>query len=68
MPWLIQVVVALVIVGLVLWIVQQIPMDATIARIIRVVVIVVVCLYLLQVLVSLFGGYSLLPAPGVRVR
>ena len=40
MPFLIEIIVALVIVGLVLWVVQQIPMDPTIARIIRVVVIV----------------------------
>jgi hypothetical protein len=56
MPWLIQVVVALAIVGLLLWVLQQIPMDATIARIIRVVVIVAVCIWLLTVLVSVFGG------------
>jgi len=42
--FLIQVIVVLIIVGLLLWIVQQIPMDATIARIIRVVVVVAVCL------------------------
>ncbi len=57
MPWLIQVVVALVIVGLILWIIEQIPMDATIARILRVVVIVVVCLWLLSLLVGAFGGF-----------
>ena len=51
---LIQIVVALVIVGLVLWVVQQIPMDPVIARIIRVVVIVFVVLWLL----SLFTGYG----------
>jgi hypothetical protein len=63
MPWLIQIVVALAIVGLLLWVIQQIPMDATIARIIRVVIIVVVCIWLLTVLVQLFGGgASLFPA------
>ena len=36
---LINVVIVLVIVGLVLWVLSQIPMDPTIARIIRVVVI-----------------------------
>jgi len=66
MPWLLQVLVALVIVGLLLWIVEQIPMDATIARIIRVIVIVVVCLWLLQLLVGVFGGYALMPAPRGR--
>ncbi len=54
---LIQLVVALIIVGLCLWVVSQIPMDPTIARIIRVVVIVFVCLWLL----SLFTGYGSYP-------
>jgi hypothetical protein len=64
MPWLIQIVVALVIVGLILWVIQQIPMDPTIARIIRVIVIVVVCLWLLMLLVSIAGsGFTLFPAP-----
>ena len=49
---LIQVVIVLVVVGLALWILQQIPMDATIARIIRVVIIVVVCIWLLYLLVG----------------
>ncbi len=66
MPWLLQVLIALVLVGLLLWIVEQIPMDATIARIIRVIVIVVVCLWLLQLIVTVFGGYTLLPAPRGR--
>ena len=66
MPWLLQVLVALVVVGLLLWIVEQIPMDATIARIIRVIVIVVVCLWLLQLLVTVFGGYTLMPVPRGR--
>lgn len=53
MPFLIEIIVALVIVGLVLWVVQQIPMDAAIARIIRVVVIVFVCIWLLTLLVPM---------------
>ena len=53
--FLIQVIVVLTIVGLLLWIVQQIPMDATIARIIRVVVVVAVCLWLISILL----GYPL---------
>ena len=59
MPFLIEIVLALVIVGLILWVVQQIPMDATIARIIRVVVIVAVCLWLLSLLVGYLpsGGF-----------
>jgi hypothetical protein len=58
--FLIQIVIVLIIVGLLLWIVQQIPMDATIARIIRVVVIVCVCIWLLYFLVGFLpsGGGS----------
>ena len=64
MPLLIQIVITLAIVGLVLWVLQQIPIDATIARIIRVVVIVAVCIYLLLLLASLAGsGVSLFPGP-----
>lgn len=50
--FLIQIIVVLVIVGLLLWLLQQIPMDATLARIIRVVVIVVVCIWLLYLVVG----------------
>ncbi len=60
--FLIQIVIALVVVGLVLWVVGQIPMDATIARIIRVVVIVAVCLWLLSLLVPLIAVYPVRPA------
>ena len=51
---LIQVVIVLIVVGLALWVISQIPMDATIARIIRVVIIVCVCLWLLYLLVGYF--------------
>ena len=63
---LIQIVIALCVVGLLLWVISQIPMDPTIARIIRVVVIVAVCLYLL----SLIAGWGGLGGPylGPRVR
>lgn len=47
---LLSVIVALVIAGLVLWAVSQFPLDATIARIIRVVVIVAAVLYVLGAL------------------
>lgn len=49
---LITLVVLLIIVGVLLWVVNtQIPMDATIKKIINIVVIIVVCLWLL----SIFG-------------
>jgi hypothetical protein len=53
--FLIQIVVVLLVVGLILWAVTQIPMDATIARIIRVVVIVCVVIWLLYVLLGIAG-------------
>ena len=52
--FLINIIIVLVIVGLLLWVLQQIPMDATIARIIRVVVIVCVCLWLLSMLMGTY--------------
>jgi hypothetical protein len=45
-----------VIVGLLLWVVGQIPMDPTVARILRVVVIVALVLWLLQAF-GLLGGH-----------
>ena len=67
--FLIQIVVALVIVGLVLWVLGQIPMDPTIARIIRVVVIVCVCIWLLYVVVGVLGsGPGIGAWPGYPVR
>ncbi len=53
---LLNIVISLCVVGLLLWVVSQIPMDATIARIIRVVVIVAVCLYLLSMLAGMGGA------------
>ena len=58
--FLIQVVVVLIIVGLALWVVSQIPMDPVIARVIRVVVIVAVCLWLVYALLGLAGSAPLL--------
>lgn len=53
MPFLIEIVIALVVIGLALWVIEQIPMDATIAKIIRIVIIVLTCLWLL----SFLAGY-----------
>ena len=61
---LINLVVVLAIVGLILWAIQQIPMDAAIAKVIRVVVIVVVGIYLIYFLAGLFQGGSMgIPYP-----
>lgn len=47
---LITLIVLLIIVGVLLWVINtQIPMDATIKKIINIVVIIVVCLWLLSV-------------------
>ena len=53
---LIQALIALLIVGVILWGIAQIPMDTTIARIIRVVVIVFVAIWLIYLLASLLPG------------
>lgn len=45
---LISIIVALVVVGLVLYLIGMIPMDGTIKQIIRVVVIIAVIVWLLQ--------------------
>ena len=54
-PVLLSIIVVLAIVGLILWAITQIPMDATIARIIRVVVIVFVCIWLVYLLAGMGG-------------
>jgi hypothetical protein len=57
---LLEIIVALVIV---LWLIQQSPMDPAIARIIRVVVIVFAAIWLLYLVVGLLGsvpGYPVL--------
>lgn len=45
---LISILVALAVFGLFAWAIQQIPMDATVRRIMHVVIVVVLCLWLLQ--------------------
>jgi hypothetical protein len=59
--FLLQILISLVLVGLVLWVVGQIPMDPAIAKIIRVVAIVLVVLWLLGVLMNNVGGPGLWP-------
>lgn len=51
---IVNVLVALVLAGLILWAVGQFPLDGTIVRLIRVVVIVAVVLYLLPWFIALF--------------
>ena len=53
---LIEIVVALVVVGIVLWGLGQFPIDPTIAKLIRVLVIVVVAIWVCYLLIGLAGG------------
>jgi hypothetical protein len=55
---LISILVALIIAGLILWVVGQIPLDPWIQKIIRVVVVVFVVLWLLQAF-GLWSGFGL---------
>jgi hypothetical protein len=54
---LITIVVVLIVVGVLLWLVGMIPMDATIHMIIRVVVIIAVVIWLLRAF-GLIGAVS----------
>ncbi len=58
MPWIIQVLIVLAIVGFLLWLVETvIPMDATIKTVFRAVVIFAVVLWLL----TIFFGFATVP-------
>lgn len=50
---LLSLIIVLVLVGVALYVVQLIPMDATVKRILTIVVIVIVALYVLR---ALFGA------------
>jgi hypothetical protein len=58
---LIQILVMLVIVGVILWALGQFPIDATIAKLIRVVLIVVVAIWLIYLVLGLVGSGPILP-------
>jgi len=53
---LIEIIVALVIVGIVLWALTQFPIDPTIAKLIRVLVIVIVAIWVCYALIGMAGG------------
>jgi hypothetical protein len=57
MEFLISIVVTLIVVGLLLWLINFLPLDGTIKQIIHAVVIVVVILYLIGLLL----GYAHAP-------
>ncbi len=61
---LLSILVALLIVGVILWAVSQIPMDPTIARVIHVVVVVFALVWLIYFLAGFLGGpYAVYPYP-----
>ena len=49
LPALVQAVVLLIVLGVVLYLIESIPMDAMIKVVIRVLVVLALCLYLLRV-------------------
>jgi len=58
--FLIEFIIVLIVIGLLLWVVQQIPIDQAIKNIIRVVVIVAIAIWLIYMLAGFFlpvGGW-----------
>jgi hypothetical protein len=53
---LITLVIYLIIVGLLLWLVDQLPIDGGIKRIIHILIIVIVILWLISLFLPLTGG------------
>jgi len=64
---LISIIVYLVVIGLVLYLIELIPMDRTIKQIIRVIVIIAVVIWLLQAF-GLIGSLSNLFHSGPPIR
>ncbi len=60
---LLQLVIALLIVGVVLWGLSQFPIDPTIYQFIRVAIIVVAAVWVILLLASLLGAGPLYPLP-----
>lgn len=56
MPMLIQLVVVLLVAGVILWGIQQFPIDATFMKLAKVAIVVVVAIYLIYALAGLLGG------------
>ncbi len=67
-PAIISIIVALVIVGLVLYVVDIIPMDGTIKQIIRLIVIIAVVVWLLQAFGLIGSINSIFHPTHVRVN
>jgi hypothetical protein len=66
-PGLISIIVTLVVVGLLLYLVDLIPMDRTIKQIIRIIVIIGVVVWLLQAF-GFIGSISGLLHPGHPIK
>lgn len=56
---IIQIVIALIVIGVVLYVISLIPMDATIKKIITVLVLLCVCLWVLEMLGVLGGSWGM---------
>ena len=52
-PFLIQILISLIVIAVLLWVVQMIPIDANIKQIIRVIVIVFVVIWVLYMLMGM---------------
>jgi hypothetical protein len=63
------VLLVLLVVGVVLWGLNQFPIDATISKLVRVVIIVLVAIWLIYLVFGLIGGGGpILTGPGTRLR
>ncbi len=61
---LVNIVIALVIVGIILWALSQFSIDPFISKMIRVIVVVVISIWVLYMLAGLLGGAA--PFPRLR--
>ncbi len=64
---MITLLIALVLIGVVVWLIGQIPMDASILQIIRVVAILIAVLLVLQCF-GIIGGAPIIPRGGFRLQ
>jgi hypothetical protein len=67
MPGIVSIIVTLVVIGLVLYLINLIPMDSTIKQIIHAIIVVLVVVWLLQAF-GLIGSIHNLIHPGPPVR
>jgi len=63
---MITLLIALVLIGVVIWLIGRIPMDASIMQIIRVVAILIAVLLVLQAF-GIIGGTPILPRGQLRI-